>query len=201
MSAFEKFKQISKEPIPLVGERLGEGTQGEVFSLLDDPNKVIKFAYLESKKDKCTGKNEVIKSSFLSVMGYLKKHYFSCFPKVYHYGVLDIYNDKSYSGNVHLSFSVVEKLEKLSEDEAFMIESIVSHIENCCSDLERIEFIIRRHCDNYNINLNIKKFMRFYTQLICVPVIHNDMCGSNFMIDEYGDYKLIDFDRARLSFL
>lgn len=201
---YEKFLEHAAQAgitVPAIDQKIGQGTQGEVYSILGDPSKVIKFAYLDSNIGDPREKNEKRKLSFLAVMKYLSSYYFSCFPKVYGYGVIDLDEVTSRRHtNPHISFSIWEKLERLPKNLEYMFDSIYNYMDRRESNFEVVADAVAHYNKSYNLNLDLKKFMKFYTQLICVPVSQGDMCGSNFMMNKDGDFKIIDFDRARLTF-
>ena len=200
MTVFKEFDAVTNGKYA-VGRQIGRGTQGEVFELLSDSDRVLKCAYLDSDVSHTVEKNESIKKSFLAVMKYLKHYQHSCFLKVYDYGVVDarkIPNAKS--GRIHISFSIVERLKKLEPREEYLFDTIEPYTQKRSTDFEKVRRMIRDHASLYEMNLDTEKLMNFYNKLICAPVNHNDMCGSNFMKNTAGDYKAIDLDRATMMY-
>lgn len=201
MNLFTYFN-LSYNSLSLTLDRMiGSGSQGEVYCLKKEPNKVIKLSLLDSWHYQRKANREYIKSSFLSVMGYLKENHHSCCAKVYDFGVKDIPKQlkvRKYENFSHFSFSILEKLKEISRDEQLVFDCIAHHFDIKERDLEKVTQTIKKNCYHYGIEIDFKKIIDFYSQVISIPINHNDFLGCNFMLDDNDNYKLIDFDRATL---
>lgn len=200
----DQYQNISGESFYNVGVLIAEGSQGEVYHLAGEPDKVIKFSSLDCDIREVKIKRDKRRQDYLDVMDFLNRNNYDCFPRVYDFGICDVPNTGSkldpsgFYEPAHYCFSIVQKLKEISPREQFLMEELGYQIESRNSNFEDIKNLIERLIDGRQMTVDIDRIMNFYTEIVCMPINHNDMAGCNFMRDANCDYKLIDFDRATL---
>lgn len=183
-----------------IGERLGDGADGEVFTCQDEPTKVIKFSVMYERN------NVDINKQFFKridrILTYLKLNIIDTYAQVYDYKYLGQYERKVEWGNQKyiIYYYIMERLFKLSEDEYKVFYTLVSHEDrniskNFSSDKvqEMLENLSR------GLDFNAERVTFFYNNFRKTPVIHQDIHVRNILKDAQGNFKMIDFDRAELQ--
>ncbi len=198
MLVLKLCQQLCPEKITMpVGTRLGDGADGEVF---ESGDKVVKFCVLyETGKVKLENTYKYIGR----VVDYLIAHPSPMFARVYEHRFLGEYSRIAWGNQrqrYFLYYYTMEKLQKISDDERKVFDTIISHedrnkkknfspdqIKEMLTglgkgldfDMERVIFF----CDNFKKS----------------PVTHLDIHPRNIMKDDAGNFKLIDFDRAEIN--
>lgn len=187
MNSLELFKQYCPHLIPCnLKDKLGDGSDGEVFSITNELNKVIKLSanYLPT-----SGKDAI---------QLLIKYPADAYARVYSYescGSYSINNEK-----FTLSITILEKLNKITEDEERVFHSILSHedrnIEKNFSSVKLKKMLdgLRRGLD-----FDAERVTLFCSNLRKSPVHHPDIHPRNIMKDESGNFKLVDFDHLNIG--
>jgi hypothetical protein len=183
-----------------LSHRLGDGADGEVFELKDEPNKVIKFCVLYESSG-IDIKGCYAKTS--KTLSYIKYNQPQTYARVYDYMYLGEYSrsiERSKNQNYILYYYVMEKLYKLSEDEKKVFHSIICH-----EDRNKVKnFSISKIKDMLKgmgqaLDFDEGRVMFFYENLKKTPLHHQDVHVRNIMKDVGGNFKLIDFDRCELT--
>lgn len=174
------------EKTPSITDRLGDGADGEVFVLAEDPNKVIKYCIafeipLEPGK----------------VLRYLIDNPAPTHAYVYEYVYLGHINN--HERDCYLYYYTMEKLLKISEDEKKVFHSIISH-EDRNAGKNFSSFKVKKMLGGLSTGLDFDadKVIFFYDNCRKTQVDHLDIHVRNIMKDAAGNFKLIDFDRANL---
>jgi serine/threonine protein kinase len=171
---------------PNIADQIGSGVDGEVYLMSDDPLKVIKIC-------QCFDIDQ-----YKLTANVLDKLLFE--PSPIHARVYARGQRRNIEKNYVIHFYVMEKLNKISDDESKVFHTILSHedrniIKNYTpNQLEKI-------LDGLHVGLDFDtKRIKFFCDAILVsPIKHNDIHPRNIMKDIYGNYKFIDFDRAVLN--
>ena len=196
-------KQLCPDKLPVVpDQRLGEGADGEVFTIVDDPTKVLKlgilYEYGKIKLSKAYGNID-------RALEYMIQTQPSAYVRVYRHGSMGVYSRDNVAfrkgkQSFVIYYYIMEKLEKISEDERRVFHSILSHedsgIEKNYSSTKIKEMLqgMRRSLD-----FDEEKVTLFCDNIKSVPVYHLDIHVRNIMKDRDGNFKLIDLDRIELE--
>lgn len=183
-----------------LGKELGAGNDGQVFELKNEPTKVIKFSilfdlnfngesYLQSKYNELSKCFDVIKKNN------------TIFAKIINYQQIGFFKRK-FDNNEQdylLHYYIMEKCEKLSEDEKKVFHTILSHEDQGLikkfseKKFDEILFGLARGLD-----FDSKKIRLFYESVMASEIKHLDLHIRNIMKDSFENYKMIDFDRCIL---
>lgn len=196
-------RQLCPDQLPIVpDQRLGEGADGEVFTIADDPTKVLKLGILyEYGGIKLARAYKHIDRT----LEFMIQTHPSAYVRVYKHGSLGVYerdNLAFYKGKQRfvIYYYVMEKLEKISEDERRVFHSILSHedrgiVKNYSS--EKIREMLQGL--GRGLDFDAEKVTLFCENIKLAPVSHLDIHVRNIMKDVTGNFKLIDLDRIELE--
>lgn len=200
MMVLSLCRQFCPDKIPIVpGDRLGDGADGEVFTVPNNPNQVIKFGVLFQYP---LFNHQQIYDNIYSTLNKLSTNILPTYARVYEYGFLGSYERKHETLGTQkfiLYYYFMEKLNKISEDESKVFHSILSHEDgNIFKDypLSKIKKMLRGLC--CGLDFDEKKVIFFCENLRLAPVEHLDVHQRNIMKDANGNFKMIDFDRCLL---
>lgn len=165
---------------------IGKGVDGEVYSMPNNPDRVIKFCQVfDCDQYELTA----------AVLDKLLLEPLPIYARVYARGYR-----KFVSKGYVLYFYVMEKLIPISEDERKVFHTILSHEDRnikknyTSSELEKILSGLKRGLD-----FDAERVKFLCERLRESPIKHLDIHPRNIMKNAEGDYKFIDFDRARLQ--
>lgn len=187
--------------IPNLGDKLGDGADGEVFKLIDDTNKVIKLCVLyESGYRNIKIEYENISDSINHIINSNYRTYAKVFSTKYLGQFIRSSAYDSGQQNYILHYYIMEKLYKISEDEKRVFHSIISHedrgiIKNYPQNLIKEMLIGMKR----GLDFDMGRVMFFCDNFRKTFIIHNDVHVRNIMKDAEGNFKLIDFDRISLE--
>lgn len=189
-----------KQPL-LLADKLGDGRDGEVF-VLKYLSTVVKFSVLfdlefNGAESLFTRYTEIAK-----VFRFLDDHPQSHIVSLY--GNEDLYEGtrSTVDGEQHylIYYTVMDRLNKLSEDEKKVFHSILSHEDADVKKLfgrERLQEILDGLATG--LEFDREKVESFYYAVISGPLYHNDIHPRNIMKDDDGNFKLVDLDHASLK--
>lgn len=173
------------------GEKLGSGAHGDIWELLNYPDKVMKVAWapLDVPKEFHNLPNNIGQRwTFPNVQAtyqYLLQHQFPALAKIFDFRPLHKRTDRQY-------YSVLlERLQPLTEPEQKVMKSVCMDYNG---NIETGKCLY--HIDELKgwLEFNAHKVITFYTALGNLPVIHRDFHRRNIMKDAQGNFKLIDFE-------
>lgn len=203
MFVLKLCQQVCPDKIKFeLSDRLGDGADGEVFDIKNQPNKVIKLCVLYEYP------NAPLQQSFAKInntLNYLMEHIPGTYARVYKYEYLGLFNrsiEWSDSGqNYILYYYVMEKLLKISEDEKKVFHSIICHEDRNLKKNYSI-FKIKKMLQGMRraLDFDERQVIFFYQHLNDNNIIHHDIHVRNIMKDKEGNFKLIDFDRCDLKY-
>lgn len=201
MLVLKLCQQLCPERIPVtVGARLGDGADGEVFEIVGRSDKVIKFCVLYE-----TGSTPLENTfKYISnVLEHLIVQPSPVFARVYTHTLMGQYSRVAWGNTKQrylLYYYIMEKLQKISDDERKVFDSIVSHEDrgkkkNFSPD--RIKEMLSGMA--LGLDFDAEKVTFFCENFKKSPVAHLDIHPRNIMKDAAGNFKLIDFDRAEMN--
>lgn len=195
-------RQFCPDKLPVkTGERLGEGADGEVLEIADDPTRVIKLGILYERHDR----------DFLnyyrqiqSVLDYLMHAQPAAYARVYEHGYLGTYSSKmsawkSGTQNFIIYYHIMERLQKITEDECRIFHSILSHEDRGIEKNFSPEKIREMLEGMRSLDFDAEKVTLFCNNIAGSPVYHLDIHVRNIMKNEKKEFKLIDFDRCEIK--
>lgn len=196
-------RQFCPEKIPVkTGERLGDGADGEVLEIVDEPNKVIKLGIFYERHDK--GFEKYYKQ-IQRVLDYLMLTNPVAYARVYEHGYLGSYSRKMEHWRTGkqkfiIYYYIMEKLHKTTEDEKKVFHTILSHedrgIEKNFSP-EKIREMLEGM--GRGLDFDAEKVSLFCDNIRGAAISHLDIHVRNIMKDDAGNFKLIDLDRIELE--
>jgi serine/threonine protein kinase len=203
MNVLSLCQQLCPEKIPVqTEERLDGGADGEVFTIVGQPDKVIKFGIFYERHDK---KFLQYFKQIQKVLDHLILTQPSAYARVYDHGHLITSSRKAEhwrSGQQKfvMYYYIMEKLQKTTEDEQKVFHTILSHedrgIEKNFSP-DEIRKMLRGM--ERGLDFDAEKVTLFCENIRSATISHLDIHVRNIMKDESGNFKLIDLDRIELE--
>jgi len=197
-------QNLCPDQIPVVpGERLGDGADGEVFEIKDEPDKVIKFCIFYDNDD-CDAAIHYFEHTVPNLK-YLINNPMPICARVYAHMSMgsfrrDFASSKSGKQSFVLYNYIMEKLQKISEDEKKVFHSILSHEDRGIEKNFTVEKVTEMLQGlSRGLDFDAERVIFFYEKLISGSLIHMDLHPRNIMKDAEGNFKLIDFDRVQLK--
>ena len=196
-------RQFCPDKLPVQpGIRLGEGADGEVLSIVGEPNRVLKLGIFYERHD---GSMLSYYKQIQKALDYLILTQPDAYARVYVHGYLGSYSRKmEYWRTGQQSFIVyyyiMEKLKKISDDESKIFHSILSHEDrgiNKNFSLEKIGEMLEGM--GRSLDFDAEKVTLFCNNIKKAPISHLDIHVRNIMKDDTGNFKLIDLDRIELE--
>lgn len=201
MLVLKLCQQLCPERIPVtVGARLGDGADGEVFEIIGRSDRVIKFCVLyETGSIKLENQFNYIDK----VLSHLASNQSPVFARVYTHALMGQYSRVAWGNKKQryvLYYYIMEKLEKITDEERKVFDSIVSHEDRGKKknfSPERIKEMLSGMA--LGLDFDAEKVTFFCENFKKSPVAHLDIHPRNIMKDAAGNFKLIDFDRAEIN--
>jgi hypothetical protein len=201
MQALALCQKTCPDKIPFIPvDKLGDGADGDVYGLEHDPNKVIKFCVLYERYP-----GDDIKKTYKNidrVLLYLEKYKPHVCARVYMHKFLSHGIRKTTEGEQKylLYYYIMQKLFKISDDEKKVFHSILSHEDmgiNKEFTLDLVQDMLIGMSKGLEFDIN--SVLSFYDDIRKVKIKHLDLHVRNIMKDQFGNFKLIDFDRAKIG--
>lgn len=193
-------RQLCPDRIPVtVGERLGDGSDGEVFTIPNDPDKVIKFSIIYQKMTR------IKYSNVRKTLEFLSSNPLPHYARLYQYEYLGEFTRKTEymaggKQNMDLYYYIMERCYKLSEDEKKVFHTILSHEDReIVKDYSPEKVAEMLQGLGRGLDFDAEKITMFCDNIRNSPVSHQDIHPRNIMKDKVGSFKLIDFDRSNLE--
>jgi hypothetical protein len=177
--------------------KLGDGADGEVFELKEN-NKVIKFGVLFQFPEQNIKKQY---ANIARILDYLKVNKPQEYAHVYEHEYLGNYKRPIVhceDGQEYiLYYYIMEKLEKISDDEKKVFHSILSHEDkNLEKNLSLAKIKSMLQGMQIGLDFSMDKVLNFCRSIKYSNINHNDIHPRNIMKNNLGQFKLIDFDRC-----
>lgn len=168
------------------------GADGEVF---ESNNNIIKFVMMFDSKKKIITDYNKNKNIINKIIESRPNH----FVEVYDFGFVKEIED--YNKNYCLIyFYLMEKLNKISDDEKRVFHSLISHEDfNKIKkiDVYRINSIIKE-LDGY-LSFDKDKVLNFIKNIKNSKIEQTDIHERNIMKDNFGNFKFIDLERLNIK--
>lgn len=195
MMVLKLCKRNCQEELPTtIAEELGQGADGQVFAVENDPSRVYKFCILF---DKPLDQNY---QRIVHVLSYLHDNPSPAYAHVYEYKYMGEWVRPEDKVRYALYSYTMERLQKLSEDERKVFHTILSHEDrNIVKDYSTNQLQEILLGLSKGLDFDMEKVIVFRNNLKNTPIDHNDLHPRNIMKDAEGNFKLIDFDRATLE--
>lgn len=201
MLVLKLCEQLCPDKIPCVAnKKLGDGADGEVFDIIDEPNKVIKFCVLYQNSPTHPS---VTYKQITEVLDCLIATPLPTYASVYSHGYMGefsrtVWGDQQQTYLIY--YYLMEKLHKLTEDESRVLHSLMSHedreIKKNFSAL-KIQEMIRGM--SRALDFDSERVTFFVDNFKNNQMAHLDIHVRNIMKDWNGNFKLVDFDRATIK--
>jgi serine/threonine protein kinase len=189
-------QRLCPEKIPVQpGERISDGADGEVFTIHGDPDKVLKLSVLYDSPARPLNTYLAIQKVLDHVMHVQPQ----AVVRVYEHGYLGIYTRPEVIGAQYflLYYYIMQKLQKISEDERKVFHSLLSHEDrNIVKHFsgEKIREMVTGM--SRGLDFDEKKVILFCNNLRSTGIIHQDIDTRNIMKNCDGDFRLVDLDRT-----
>ena len=197
MRVFARFDNLNLQVPVRLGEFVGEGADGEIFSLLEDNSKVIKLSILYGNSEVEKEYRKIHKS-----LRYLTHTHTEPYVRVYDHSFLGHFSEKIVGGarDFILFYTIMEKLEKISEDERKIFHSILSHEDKrIIKNFSTAQIEDMLHGMSLGLEFEHDKVILFCEQIKRSSLKHLDIHVRNIMKSSDGNFKLIDLDRVELE--
>lgn len=201
MLVLKLCEQLCPDKIPCVTNRkLGDGADGEVFDIINDPNKVVKFCvlYQSSAEHPLVTYKQVTQ-----VLDYLIATPLPTYARVYSHGYMGEFNRAVWENQQQtylIYYYLMEKLHKISDDESKVFHSLISHedrgIKKNFSSLKIKEMLQGM---SRGLDFDVERVTFFLDNFKNSRMAHLDIHVRNIMKDSNGNFKLVDFDRAQIK--
>lgn len=201
MMVLSLCRQLCPEKIPMgIMQKIEDGADGEVFDL-EDPSKVIKFSV---HYDQFNGLfNSHFTNNIDSSIKYLIKYPNDLCARIHAYECMGTFERTfdQYNQKFILYYYIMEKLNRISDDEKKIFHSICSHEDNLIVKNYPM-FKIKKMLEGLSrgLDFDFEKVIFFCERLQKSPIEHLDLHPRNIMKDNVGNFKLIDFDRIKIKF-
>lgn len=196
-------RQLCPDKLPVRPDvRLGEGADGEVFSIVGDPHKVVKLGILYERHDR--GMVEYYQQ-IQKVLDYMMHTQPPAYVRMYEHGYMGRYKRKMQSWRKGeqefiIYYYIMEKLHPITEDEGKVFHSILSHEDRGIDknySPEKIQEMLQGM--SRGLDFDAEKVTLFCHNIKEALVSHLDIAVRNIMKNEANEFKLIDLDRISLE--
>lgn len=190
----------------LFGKKLGDGADGEVFELSNDPDKVIKISAIF--EDYSLAPFNSVDDKYLSIantLDFLLENKVPYYATLFNHSKIGTHQRPYFSNNCGtqeylLYYYIMEKCYKLTEDEKKLFHTLLSHEDRGVikkfTDIKFKEILFGL---SRGLDFDEQKVIFFYESIQSSKIIHDDLHPRNIMKNKFGDFKLIDFDRLHLE--
>jgi serine/threonine protein kinase len=194
---------------------LGQGNDGEVFALADEPDNAIKFSVLYAPFGE--EPYDIYRQRVLPVIQYVMQTQPYVCVRVFEHQYLGCYSRpmalwQKEQQQFVLHYSIMEKLEPLTQDETKVFHTLISHEDrNVFKDLAPDVVAQKLHGLARGLDFDPAVVTLFLEQLHTMAarrlqerdhqtqLVHRDLEPRNIMKDKTGHYRLIDLDKATLT--
>jgi hypothetical protein len=188
MQALQLCQEVFPEALQYKhSNRIGYGSDGEVFDLIDKPNVVIKFcAIFEDSEEKEFAAINILQQLIIQPLSFYAQPFFFSYLGRYKEHILYFYT--------------MEKLLSLSEDEQKVFHTLLSHEDrNLVKNYSPAERQVILQNLRRGLDFDEGRVSLFVDKLNNSPVQHLDIHTRNIMKDANGNFKMIDLDRLTME--
>lgn len=188
----------------LLGKSVGDGSDGECFEIIDQPNKIAKLGITF-----CNGPSKLSKShgAFTNAIEAVIEKQPHAFVRVYEYRYLGGYMRKmpdweDGQQRFVLYAYLMDKLFPVDGADKPLLYGVLDWLENESGkpfDCKKISSAIDGEKSvAIMTDESIARVNRFANGISSAPIIHQDLHIRNIMKDNLGEFNLIDLDRMVL---
>lgn len=165
--------------------KLGSGQDGEVYSILNNNQQVIKLCN--------TINHPTLLKHIPFILKYLIEQQPLAYTRVYSYGILKKINNQLFY------YYIMELLFNISSDEKKVFHTLLSH-----EDQNKVKNYsppqVKQILKGMQLGLDFdpQAIQNFLQQLNNSTIKHNDLHPRNIMKNKDGQFKLVDLDRLTL---
>jgi len=186
------------EKLPFqLGECLGNGNQGYVYSDLDNSEQVIKLSILVDDFGPITlnDRFDNIRKTYRHIID--NPH--SSIVKISKFDQLSKGSEFIFEWEQCwiIYYSIMEKLNPLSEDECKVFKTICDAFNGEVKIERTVEIIVKEQKEW--LKFDDEKILNFYKSLSDLKIDHKDFEPRNIMKDKDNNIKLIDFDLSKMQ--
>ena len=181
-------------------ECMGAGMDGECYSLVGDPNRVVKLSVLcQRPGSSLADQYQAIEDVLATIMHDHPQAYIYVYGQEY----LGAYHLKDHpwfgDQNIILYYYLMDRLLPLTEDECKVFHSILSHEDRGVEkDLSPPKLRKILEGMGRGLEFDYPKVVQFCQHIQQAPVEHCDLHPRNILKDNNNNFKLIDVDRCRI---
>jgi serine/threonine protein kinase len=191
LSAYRKYLSGCLPYQP--GERLGEGAEGEVLSIVGDDTRVLKLTMMLANPGHSD--NDYRYQKMRDGLDYFVGQHPAGYVRVYehgHLGSCPLVGPPAMQYIFH--YTVMEKLGNISDDEFEVFRGILEDDYDGLSP--KIVEAKVAEMRSAGLDFEPKGVTLFADNIRAASVIHEDLHPHNIMKDIHGDFKLIDLDNV-----
>ena len=195
MKAFSYVRDIISFPFT-IGPEIGYGAQGQVFEIVEDPTRVIKFSILYDVK--FGSSLEFIFNKIKTIYNFIKNNPHDNVVRIFEFGELLSSSRVTVDGDQKfiVYYSIQEKLQTLSIDEKKVFKTVCDY-HNGDLDCERaLKQLLLEQAEW--LDFDCEKVLSFYDSIHKYPIDNCDFRRRNIMKDTLS-FKLIDFDLSEIK--
>jgi len=202
MKILQIIKDICPDKLPKnISSFIAGGAEGEVYSVKEYPDRVIKLSLLydlDRKTDILYRYNDLEKI-FNFIMDEKPNHIVGLHKyNLVYFGKRN--TDIGYQDYM-VYFYEMDKLENISDDEYKVFHTIISHEdfnkEKNYSVKELKNILKKLH---HGLDFSEEDIIMFYLSLRKWPILHNDLHPRNIMKSLDGNFRLIDLDSCKIQY-
>lgn len=201
MLVLKLCEQLCPDKIPCVAnQKLGDGADGEVFDIVGDPNKVIKFCVLYQTT---AVHPSVTYKKITEVLDHLIGTPLLTYARVYSHGYMGEFSRAYWPDQTQtylIYYYLMERLYQITDDETKVFHTLISHedrgIKKNFSSF-KIKEMLRGM--GRGLDFDYERVTFFVDNFKNNQLAHLDIHVRNIMKDSNGNFKLVDFDRAQIK--
>jgi serine/threonine protein kinase len=198
-------KELPETNFDFLGEKIGDGADGELFELKEDSNQVIKISVLFDLQFRGLNYLNNAYQNTSKILSILEGDN-NAFVKVFNHNKIGQFtrNYLNHNDNIAqhylLYYYTMEKCFKISEDEKKVFHTILSHEDRgLTKNFSKKKIAEILFGLSMGLDFDSKKITLFYESLQTSCIKHLDMHPRNIMKDRSGNFKLVDLDRLQLE--
>lgn len=197
MRAYQLSLNFNHKYQHCVKDKIGEGADGDCYSLSNDSDKVVKFSV-----HYCWDQEDTAKIIDNRLQGYIQvQNNPDLFARLYEFGFLGKGTRQVVSGEQEylIFYCLMEKLDKISEDEIKVFHTLLSHEDRNCNkrySLLQISKILKGLA--VGLTFDQEEVIFFMQKIMSTKTGYTDFHPRNIMKDKNKNFKLIDFDRIAM---
>jgi hypothetical protein len=194
MKAFRYIEDLVPGLPFKVGKEIDFGSQGQIFNLIDYPDKIVKFSILYDRDP-----HRSIEDCFDTIWDiyqWIINNPQDCLVRIYDFAAMKFATRETVSDKQKyiVYYSIQEKLSQLSADEKKVFKTVCDAYNRVLEFDRPITKVVSELSTWFSFDKN--KVLNFYNSILDCPIDNYDFEARNILKDNSGNFKLIDFDLA-----